>query len=94
MATNKYVTGISITKDEKLIVDEHKERLGISSFSTTLGMIIREWAEMKKQYVTIPKVGKVAPDGTVTFSARVQKWSKGEYGEYRKNFPNTLDPRD
>lgn len=84
--STKHLTGISISQEEKLIVDGLKERLNVS-FSKALGIIIREWAVMRDQYVTIPKVGKIKPDGTITFSSR-------EYAEYVRDFPNTIDPRD
>ena len=62
MTTEKYITGISITQKEKIIVDKYKEKLGIKSFSLTLGMIIREWAQYKSQMVTIPKAGIIDGD--------------------------------
>jgi len=35
--------------------------------SEAIRLIIREWAEMKKQYTTVPVVGKITQDGTVEF---------------------------
>lgn len=49
MATDKFLTGISIAHEEKAIVDSFKEKIGIRSFSSTLGIIIREWAQMKQE---------------------------------------------
>ena len=57
--TKKFLTGISISHEEKAIVDGVKEQHGISSFSLALGMIIREWSEMKKQYITVPVAGVI-----------------------------------
>ena len=65
--TKKFMTGITITHEEKAIVDELKEKRGTGSFSLALGMIIREWAEMKKQYITVPIAG-VIKDGVVTLN--------------------------
>jgi hypothetical protein len=61
MATDKFMTGISITFEEKAIVDEYQKKSGVS-FSSTLGMIIREWASMKAGMVSIPKAG-IVKDG-------------------------------
>ena len=71
--TNKFMTGISITHEEKAIVDGLKEQRGTGSFSLALGMIIREWAEMKKQYVTVPIKGAVIEDGKITIAEELAR---------------------
>ena len=52
MTMNKFSTGISISKEEKEIVDSFKKSTGVS-FSSTLGLIIREWAQMKKERMQV-----------------------------------------
>ncbi len=74
--TSKYQTGISITREEKTIVDEYQKQTGIS-FSSTLGMIIREWASMKADLVTIPKAGIIIKDGKVELDPTYWKTSEG-----------------
>lgn len=64
--TNKFMTGISISQEEKAIVDSLKDKLEIS-FSKTLGNIIREWAEMRSGYIAVPIEGTVK-DGQITFN--------------------------
>ncbi len=39
-------TGISLTQVEADIVQEESSKRGINSFSATVRMIIREWAEL------------------------------------------------
>lgn len=47
---NKTVlTGVRITLNEKEIVDAYMYKTGSLSFSATLRVIIREWAELKAE---------------------------------------------
>ena len=41
--------------------------------SDAIRMIIREWAEMRKQYVTVPIAGVVAEDGKMTIEEELAR---------------------
>ena len=44
-----WMTGISLTKTEKDIVEDASNRLGLNNFSATLRLIIREWELLVKE---------------------------------------------
>lgn len=41
--------------------------------SSAINTIIREWAEMKKQYVTVPIKGAVIEDGKITIAEELAR---------------------
>ena len=58
---------IRIDDQEKAIVQKKMDDTGLG-LAASVRVIIREWSEMKKQYVTVPISGYVNADGSVKFN--------------------------
>jgi len=64
--TKDKIAYIRLDEITEKAVSEKMELTGLDQ-SKAIRLIIREWAEMKKQYTTVPVVGKITQDGTVEF---------------------------
>jgi len=73
MNKTKFTT-IRLDENERAAVDSKMNETGLGQ-AAAIRLIIREWSEMKKQYITVPVKGTVNPDGTITWKMREKKWS-------------------
>lgn len=54
-------TNMRLDDFEESIITEKMNATGLGK-AAAIRLIIREWSEMRKQYVTIPLVGKISID--------------------------------
>lgn len=72
MTKDKF-TPMRLDEKEEAIVAEMMDRTGLGK-AAAIRLIIREWAEMKKQYITIPKVGIIkGENGVITIEEELAR---------------------
>lgn len=69
--TKTKITYARFDEKEDEIVTNKSEELGISK-AGAIRLIIREWAEMKKGFVTVPVVGTIK-DGIITIQEELDR---------------------
>ena len=65
MNKTKFTT-IRLDENERAAVDSKMNDTGLGQ-AAAIRLIIREWSEIKKQYITVPIEGIVSKDGTIKF---------------------------